>query len=260
MAKTIAVAGKGGVGKTTIAALIIQELVDRRSSVLAVDADPSSNLHEALGLPLTETVGDVREEMLTITKAGKFPVGMAKQDYLDMKIQQLLIETAHGLDLLVMGRPEGPGCYCAANNMLRRCIDEMTRGYDFVVIDNEAGLEHLSRQTTRDVDVLIIVTDPTVKGITAAGRVKQVVSELRTWVGKTGLVVNRAKEDALSPSLREAIATAGLPEPVALVPENPDIGAIDAAGGSVVQLASDHPVRQSVADLARALGIISGSE
>src|SRR5512146_2977488 len=163
MTKSIAIAGKGGTGKTTIAALLVQ-LLAQKGTVLAIDADPSSNLNLALGVELADTVGDVREEMLAAVKGGTFMPGMAKQDYIDLRISESLVES-QGFDLLAMGRGEGPTCYCAANNMLRVCIDRLSGAYDYVVIDNEAGLEHLSRQTTQDIDQLIIVSDPTVRGI-----------------------------------------------------------------------------------------------
>ncbi|MHB9090935.1 MAG: ATP-binding protein, partial [Chloroflexota bacterium] len=161
MTITIAVAGKGGTGKTTLAALLIRYLRENQvGSVLAIDADPSSNLNQALGMSVEHSVGDIREEMLEKVGKNAMEPGMAKADYLEYRIQESLVEGS-GVDLLAMGRPEGPGCYCAANNMLRVSVDRLAKNYDFVVIDNEAGLEHLSRRTTRDVDVLLVVSDPT---------------------------------------------------------------------------------------------------
>ena len=183
MTKTIAVAGKGGTGKTTVAALLIRYLVDnKKGSVLAIDADPSTNLNLALGVPLEETVGDIREETLQEVQGGSSLSGMSKPDYLELRVNQAIVEEK-GFDLLAMGRPEGPGCYCAANNMLRVCVDHLSKSYDYVVIDNEAGLEHLSRRTTRDVDLLLTVSDPTMRGIIAAGRAAKLIGELKTRTG-----------------------------------------------------------------------------
>ena len=160
MTVTIAIAGKGGTGKTTIAGLLIKLLKEEgRGPILAIDADPASNLNTVLGLPLERTVGDIREDTSDKARAGKLEAGIAKQDLLDYEINSSIVES-DGVDLLAMGRPEGPGCYCAANNMLRTIVDRISASYDIVVIDNEAGLEHLSRRTTRDVDVLLVVSDP----------------------------------------------------------------------------------------------------
>ena len=184
MTVTIAVAGKGGTGKTTIAALLIRSLLERGlRPVLAIDADPASNLNTVLDLPLERTVGDIREDTSEKARSGQLEAGVAKADLLDYEINASLVE-GEGVDLLAMGRPEGPGCYCAANTMLRTIVDRIAGSYECVVIDNEAGLEHLSRRTTRDVDVLLIVSDPTVRGLTTAGRVVELIGELKTKVGR----------------------------------------------------------------------------
>jgi CO dehydrogenase maturation factor len=257
MAKTIAVAGKGGTGKTTITALLINYLVEKRSgAVLAIDADPSTNLNLALGVPLYETVGDIREETLQEVQSGGSLGGMAKPDYLDLRIQQSLVEE-RDFDLLAMGRPEGPGCYCAANNMLRFSIDRLSKSYDYVVIDNEAGLEHLSRRTTRDVDLLLTVSDPTMRGIIAAGRAARLIGELKTRVGDIGLIVNRVPTDAsgepkLAPELEQAIAENGL-KLVGLIPEDSTVGQYDAKGLPLAELPPEAPVRQAVERIIKSL-------
>lgn len=252
MTKTIAIAGKGGTGKTTIAALIIQ-MLGEKGSVLAIDADPSSNLNMALGVPLEETVGDVREEMLASVKGGTFSAGVSKQDYLDVRINEALVESPK-LDLLAMGRPEGPSCYCAANNMLRQCIDRLGNSYDYVVIDNEAGMEHISRQTTRDVDLLLIVSDPSIRGITTAGRTKELVHELRASVERIALVVNRAA-NGLSPEARKVIAEYGL-NIAAVVPADANVAEFDSEGRALVELPSDSPVRIAIKDLLAGLDLL----
>ena len=237
MTTTIAVAGKGGTGKTTLAGLLIRRLAEGGAGpILAIDADPASNLNAVLDLPLEKTVGDVREETSEKARANLLEAGIAKRDLLDYEINSSVVEGV-GVDLLAMGRPEGPGCYCAANNMLRAIIDTIAGSYPWVVIDNEAGLEHLSRRTTRDVDVLFIVSDATVRGITTAGRVAAMVTELDTKVGAHYLIVNRAAA-GLSPELRAAIEEHGL-NLLAVLPDDPQVAAFDAAGRALVHLPAD---------------------
>ncbi|MCR4408280.1 MAG: AAA family ATPase [Anaerolineae bacterium] len=252
MTITIAIAGKGGTGKTTVAAFLIQLLADR-GTVLAVDADPSSNLNLALGLPLEETVGGIREGMAEEVSSGRFPVGIPKQDYLDLRINEALVESAW-VDLLAMGRPEGPGCYCAANSMLRAILDRLIGSYDYVVIDNEAGMEHLSRRTTRDVDILIAVSDPTMRGITTVARIRDLAAELHTKIGRTALVINRVNESWPEPVMK-AVEELGV-ELIGLIPEDRRIGEYDATGRPLIELPTDSPARLAVHDVARRLGLI----
>ena len=237
MTTTIAVAGKGGTGKTTLVGLLIRRLVESQASpILAIDADPASNLNTVLGLPLEKTVGDVREETSEKARANLLEAGIAKHDLLDYEINSSVVEGV-GVDLLAMGRPEGPGCYCAANNMLRAIVDTIADGYPWVVIDNEAGLEHLSRRTTRDVDVLFIVSDATVRGIITAGRVRAVLDELKTKVGRHYLIVNRAGH-GLTPELENAIAEQRL-ELLGVLPDDPLVASFDASGRPVFELPDD---------------------
>ncbi len=247
MTVTIAIAGKGGTGKTTLAALLIRHLRDQHAgSILAIDADPASNLNAVLGLPLERTVGDIREDTSDKARANKLEAGVAKQDLLDYEINLSLVE-GEGVDLLAMGRPEGPGCYCAANNMLRTIVDRIAGSYDWVVIDNEAGLEHLSRRTTRDVDELIIVSDPSLRGITTAARVVELIAELKTKVGTHHLIVNRAT-NGLTPELQAAIAGGGL-NLLATLPADTALAALDAAGKPLVELPADSPVSTAFAGI-----------
>jgi CO dehydrogenase maturation factor len=237
--------------------LLIRYLVETHSgAVLAIDADPSTNLNLTLGVPVYETVGDIREETLQEVQSGGSLAGMSKPDYLDLRIQQSLVEE-RDFDLLAMGRPEGPGCYCAANNMLRFSIDRLSKSYDYVVIDNEAGLEHLSRRTTRDVDLLLTVSDPTMRGIIAAGRAAKLIGELKTRVGDIGLIVNRVPGDGsselkLAPELEQAIAENGL-KLVGLIPEDPTVGEYDAKGLPLVELPPEAPARQAIEEIIRSL-------
>ena len=245
MTKTIAVAGKGGTGKTTLSALVIDYLAkNKKGSVLAIDADPSTNLNLALGVPLDDTVGDVREETATAVGGGQALGGLSKWDYLDFRINEALVEEM-AFDLLAMGRPEGPGCYCAANNILRTSVDRLSDAYDYVVIDNEAGLEHLSRRTTQDVDLLILVSDPSLRGIIAAGRVAELVDELKTAVGAIYLIVNRVNGDTLPEPLLKAIEEHGLALG-GLIPADPAVNELDALGEPIVKLRADAPARRAL--------------
>lgn len=191
MSHTIAISGKGGTGKTTISALIIKYLIEKkRTPVLVVDADPNSNLYYYLGVEKEDTIGNLREEVLKEAKSGKIPAGIPKETIFELKFQRSIVEN-EGFDLLTMGRPEGPGCYCYANMVLRRYVDELSKNYKFIVIDNEAGMEHLSRRTTQNIEDLLIISDPTPIGIITAGRIRDLVYELELNVNNIYLVLNR---------------------------------------------------------------------
>ncbi len=195
MAYLIAFAGKGGTGKTTISALTVRYLIEKRKGpVLAVDADSNACLNEALGITVHATIGRLREESLqSVRSGGERPGGMSMEQLFDYQVQQSLIE-AKDLDLMVMGRPEGPGCYCAANNIIRKYTDKLSETYPYVIIDNEAGMEHLSRRTTHKVDLLLIVSDPTVKGVQTAKRIDDLVDELQLDIERRVLIINRISE------------------------------------------------------------------
>lgn len=191
MSRILAVAGKGGVGKTTFASLLIKYFSDKQGMILAVDADPNANLNQKLGVEVLHTIGDLREEMLK--ELDEIPKGMSKMEYIQYQIQLAIVE-GEKFDLLVMGRPEGPGCYCYVNNLLRTYIDALSQKYRFVIIDNEAGMEHLSRRTTRDVDILFIISDATKQGILTAGRIKRLADSMDLRIRDTKLIINRANE------------------------------------------------------------------
>lgn len=250
MPRTIAIAGKGGTGKTVIAALLIK-LLSKKGLVLAVDADPATNLNQALGLPLDEnkTVGKIREKMTEDVSKGHLSPLITKWDYLYGKIVESLAESK-GFDLLAMGRPEGPGCYCAPNEFLRASLDQLVKAYkyDYIVMDCEAGMEHISRQTTRDVDVLLLISDPTIRGITVAARMNDLIWELRTKVGKISLVVNRVNGE-LPPEIGKAIDDFGL-SLITTISEDPYIADLEIKGTPLVDLPQDSPLQQSVREIA----------
>lgn len=255
MTKTIAIAGKGGTGKTIIAALLIK-LLSQKGVVLAVDADPSTNLNQALGLPLDEnkTIGKIREKMTEDVSRGRLSPLIIKQEYMYSKIVESLVESK-GFDLLAMGRPEGPGCYCAPNQFLRVSLDQLVKSYkyDYIVMDCEAGMEHISRQTTRDVDALLLVSDPTIRGITVATRMKDLIGELRTKVGQICLVANRVK-NGLPPEIEKAIADFGL-QLIATIPEDPYIADLEIKGAPLTELPQDSPLQLKVKEVANSLGL-----
>lgn len=181
-----AVAGKGGVGKSTVSAMLVRVLSEK-NVVLAVDADPNSNLGQKLGTEVPGTVGQVREGLLS--KGGQPPRDMSKQEYLRLKLREILAE-GEGFDLLTMGRPEGPGCYCYVNNLLRVFVDQLMESYPHVIIDNEAGMEHLSRRTAREMNLLLLVSDPTSVGVATAVRLSELADELELKVMRKVLIIN----------------------------------------------------------------------
>jgi len=247
----LAVAGKGGTGKTTLAALFVRYLAERPGkAVLAVDADPNSNLHETLGLEVDQTVADLLEE----TKAvGPLPAGMTRSQYVQYKLQAALVETDK-VDLLSMGTPEGPGCYCYPNDLLRGHMAELAKAYDYLVIDNEAGLEHLSRRVAQDIDYMVVTSDATARGIRSAGRVAELVRNLKTKVAGMGLVVTRVRAGDELDVLREEIARTGL-EVIGTVPYDEDVVRFDLEGRALADLAADSPAVQAVYDIARKIGL-----
>ena len=245
MGKVIAMAGKGGTGKTTLSALIIRYLRSNgHGPILAVDADPSSNLADALGLPVKQSLGTAREDFFE-TK-GKLPPGMTKETFLEMKLHEILVES-EGLDLLVMGRPEGPGCYCYANNILRHHLDVLVKNYPYAVMDNEAGMEHLSRRTTQGVDYLLFLSDYSIKGIRTVGKIRELIDELKLSVKERHLVVDRAPRELDSGFSRE-IQAQGL-NLLATVPVDPFISDYEMKGKPLLSLPDESPAVQVVAEM-----------
>ncbi|KPA18281.1 carbon monoxide dehydrogenase, partial [Candidatus Magnetomorum sp. HK-1] len=188
---SIALAGKGGTGKTTLAGMLVKYLIQKeKTPVLAVDADSNANLNDVLGVEINGTLGEARESM----KKGNVPSGMTKDVFMSMKMQESVVETKD-FDLIVMGRPEGAGCYCAANTLLTNFLDRLTDNYPYMVMDNEAGMEHISRLTTRNVDVMMLVSDGSVRGVTAAVRINELAKSLHIGMGKSFIVINQTKKE-----------------------------------------------------------------
>ena len=219
MSFNIAVAGKGGSGKTSVASLIIRYLKKNGvGPILAIDADPNANLGESLGLSIRQTVGSIiasfNEEKINI------PPGMTKEAYLDYKLNEVLVESEK-LDLLTMGRGEGPECYCYPNLMLRRFADTLAGSYAYMVMDNEAGLEHLSRRTTQNIDELLIISDHSVKGVRTVARIRDLVTELKLVVKRQSVIVNFAPT-RLAPIVSQELARLGI-DPIATIPLDEEV-------------------------------------
>lgn len=232
MGYVIAMAGKGGTGKTTTAALLVRVLKEKKAgSILAIDADPNSNLAEALGLQLQKTIGQILDEVAAHPE--NIPQGTPKERFIDFQVQ-MSIQEADGFDVLTMGKPEGPGCYCYVNNVLRGIMGKLVNDYDYVIVDNEAGLEHLSRRTTRQADCLIAVSDTTPVGLKAVKRINELTKQLEIKVNKRYLILNRNSKDAgdsLMPDL-------GM-EFLGSIPEDEQVLKISRNGSSLIKLDDD---------------------
>jgi len=228
----IAVAGKGGTGKTSIASLVIRYLKKNGSvPILAIDADANANLGEGLGLNIKQTIGSIiasfNQEKI------KIPPGMTKEAYLEVKLNEVVVES-QGLDLITMGRGEGPDCYCYPNSVLRKFADLMADNYAYVVMDNEAGLEHLSRRTTQNIDLLLIISDHSVKGIRTVARIRDLVDELKLVVKKQAVIINFAPAE-LAPMVKEELTRLGIESPY-IIPRDEEIYQYDLEAKSLLDL------------------------
>ncbi len=254
MAYVMAFAGKGGTGKTTLAGLTIRYIIDRKKMpVLAVDADSNNCLNEALGVDVHSTIGELREESLQVIRSGaERPGGMSMEQLFDYQVQQSIIES-EGFDLMVMGRPEGPGCYCAANNIIRKYTDRLSETYPYVVIDNEAGMEHLSRRTTHRVNILFIVSDPSIRGLKTADRINRLVDELQLEIDERIVIINRVSGDE-GIKLKIFAAESGL-QVAGIVPQDSEIVHFDLQGKPVFHLPGGSVALKAVYSILDSLNI-----
>ena len=243
---TIAISGKGGTGKTTISSLLIRSFIESGEiPVLAVDADPNANLHEALGIQVHETLGSMREEAFT----RHIPPGMNRHDYVRFRFRQALVES-EGFDLVAMGRPEGTGCYCFANDLLTECMVQLERDYRFVVIDTEAGMEHVSRGTIGTPDILLIVSDPGARGLRTVARIREIATQLGLEPARIHVVFNRYKTGT-------APVDTGSETPFAIIPDDAEVEQADLAATPVSQIPGDSPARVAVRELADKIRVLA---
>ncbi|KUO40755.1 MAG: ATP-binding protein [Hadesarchaea archaeon DG-33-1] len=250
----LAVAGKGGVGKTTLTALSIKILTEaKRGNILAIDANPDSNLSNVLGISVTKTVGTVTGELRKSIEKGEIPAQMTKKDILEYRIFDILQETP-SFDILVMGRSEGEGCYCLVNKLLRDIVDTLSKNYDLTVMDMEAGLEHLSRRTDRDVDVMIVVTDPSVLGIQTARRIKELAAEVHIEFKKICLVGNRFAPE-MEAVLRDEAKKIGI-ELAGMIPHDDNVLKYNFTGKPLLELPSDSPALLAAKDILGRIGLL----
>jgi CO dehydrogenase maturation factor len=245
---TIAVSGKGGTGKTTISALLVRAFIEAGAEpVLAVDADPNANLHEALGVDVRETLGSMREEAFT----KQIPPGMSRTEYVKYRFHQVVVE-AEGFDLIAMGRPEGTGCYCFANDLLQTAMRTLERNYRFIVIDSEAGMEHISRGTIGVPDMLLIVSDPGARGLRTAHRIREIARALGLPDDRIHLVVNRYS------GVSADVGTGGM-DLLATIPPDPAVEDADLTNTPIVQIPAGSPAFSAVRKLAQRIGGIAGN-
>jgi len=251
---TIAVAGKGGVGKTTTCGMIIDYLCAKKNGpVLVVDADANANLNEVLGVEVETSLGAIREEMAQAELKGTIPSGMTKADYADFKFSSAIVEE-DDFDMLVMGRTQGKGCYCYVNGVLKSQVDKYAKNYSYIVMDNEAGLEHVARGTLPHVDMMLLVSDCSRRGIQAAARVAEIVEEMELKPGVMGLIVNRAPGGELDEGVKEEIAKHGL-KLLGVLPQDDGVYRCDCDGEPSAKLPGSNPVKAAVKGIMQSMGL-----
>ena len=251
---TIAVAGKGGVGKTTTCGMIIDYLCNKKNGpVLVVDADANANLNEVLGVEVETSLGEIREEMARAELKGTLPAGMTKADYADFKFSSAIIEE-DDFDMLVMGRTQGKGCYCYVNGVLKTQVDKYAKNYSYIVMDNEAGLEHVARGTLPKVDTMLLISDCSRRGIQAAARVAEIVNEMELNPAQMGLIVNRAPEGKLDDGVMEEIQKHGL-KLLGVLPQDEGVYRCDCDGEPSAKLPDSNPVKAAVKQVMQSMGL-----
>ncbi len=252
--RTIAVAGKGGVGKTTTCGMMIDYLCkQKKGPILVVDADANSNLNEVLGVEIETTLGEIREEMAQAELKGTVPKNMTKADYAEMKFSDALVEEKD-FDMLVMGRTQGKGCYCYVNGVLKSQVDKYAKNYSYVVIDNEAGLEHISRGTLPRVDVMLLISDCSRRGIQAVARLRDMIEELELKPAELHLIVNRAPGGELNPGVLEEIEKHDLPL-LGVLPQDELVYEYDCEGKPSAQVPEETPVKQALRRIMEKLNV-----
>jgi len=250
MAKTIAFAGKGGVGKTTICGMLITELAKmKKGPILAVDADANSNLNEVLDVEVEMTLGDIRENIAQaeLMPQSPIPPGMTKHEYAELMFADALVES-DDFDLLVMGRTQGKGCYCYVNGVLTTQVAKYANNYKYVVVDNEAGLEHISRGVLPHVDHILLVSDCSRRGIQAVGRIAQMIKDLNLNAKSVKLIVNRAPNGVLAEGIKEEIAKYDL-ELAGVVPQDELVYEYDTEGKPSSQVPDDSPIKTALKEI-----------
>lgn len=250
MAHVIAIAGKGGVGKTTLCGLLIQYLGEQgKGPILAVDADANSNLNEVLGVEVEATLGDIREEIAKAEMAKKSPIpsGMSKADYAEFKFADALIEE-DDFDLLVMGRTQGKGCYCFVNGLLQAQLQKYQNRYPYFVVDNEAGMEHISRGILPGMDTAILVSDCSRRGVQAAARIAELIKECEMKPKTVGLIINRAPGGVLNEGTKEEIEKQGMTL-LGVVPHDEQVYEYDCDGKPTISLPEDSPVKKALKEI-----------
>ena len=251
---TIAMAGKGGVGKTTVSGMLVDYLCGKgRGPVLVVDADANSNLNEVLGVEAEVTLGTIREEMANAELRGTVPAGMTKADYAEFKFNSALIEE-DDFDMLIMGRTQGKGCYCYVNGVLKTLVDKYAKNYQYIVMDNEAGLEHVARGTLPHVDLMLLVSDCSRRGVQAAGRVAEMIGELELKPGKMGLIINRAPGGKLDAGTLEEVEKQGL-SLLGVLPQDEEIYRCDCDGAPSAKLPETNAVKTALKGIMESLGV-----
>ena len=251
---TIAVAGKGGVGKTTTCGMLIDYLCKKnRGPVLVVDADANSNLNEVLGVEVETSLGQIREEMAQAELKGTIPAGMTKADYAEFKFNSALIED-DDFDMLVMGRTQGKGCYCYVNGVLKTQVDKYAKNYSYIVMDNEAGLEHVARGTLPHVDTMLLISDCSRRGVQAVARIAEMIDEMGLNPGQMGLIINRAPNGVLDDGVRAEIEKHGLTL-FGVLPQDEAVYRCDCNGEPSAKLPDTDPVKVALRGILQSIGL-----